>query len=161
MKYLKVHTASSCIVFALFQFFSMSCFRWGDHTYSSSWRVYSLTPSLGVERGKTSHPITIGRPNNPGSRGAGGLRTESTVNWNPQQLLDVSGLSMRTRGLFTAMNWTEQVDPVSWRVHSSRASASRLHYVLIGYSKTRTICVQSVLNQSHSKVVVHTGVREL
>ena len=53
-----------------------------------------------------------------------------------------------TKGLFIArkLNWPEQLDPVTRRVHWSRASASRLYYALIGCSETRTVSARLVLN---------------
>jgi len=44
------------------------------------------------------------------------------------------------------LNWREQVDPVTRRVHWSGASASRLYFVLIGCSETRTVSARFVVN---------------
>ena len=48
----------------------------------------------------------------------------------------------------TELNWNDlqQVDPVTRRIHWSRASASRLYFVLIGCSETGTVSAQLVLN---------------
>ena len=58
-------------------------------------------------------------------------------------------------------NWTEQVDPVTRRVHWSRASASRLYFVLIGCYETRTASARSVLDTLCSTVTVRAGVQFL
>ena len=48
--------------------------------------------------------------------------------------------------LFTAreLNWTAQVDPVTWRIHWSWRGHARQHHSLIGWSKTRTVGAHSV-----------------
>ena len=44
------------------------------------------------------------------------------------------------------LNWPELVDPVTRRVYWPRASRSRLCFVLIGCSETRTVSARLVLN---------------
>jgi len=48
---------------------------------------------------------------------------------------------------WTKLNRPERFDPVTRRVHWSRASASRLHFVSIVCSETRTVSARLVLNK--------------
>jgi len=59
---------------------------------------------------------------------------------------------------WTELTWPEQVDPVTRRVHWSRASASRLYFVLNARSETRTVSARLVLNTG---IAMRTGVGEV
>ena len=58
----------------------------------------------------------------------------------------------------TGVNCPEQVDPVTRRVHWTRASESRLYFVLIGCSEIRTVSARLVLNTC-SNATAHIGVQ--
>jgi len=51
---------------------------------------------------------------------------------------------------WTELIWSEQVDPVTRRVHWSRASAPRIYFVFIACSETRTVSARLVLNVTYA-----------
>jgi len=69
---------------------------------------------------------------------------KSTSTWSGVLVTAFGYKSTRTANFWTELNWT--IDPITRRVHWSRASASRPHLVLIDCSETRTASVRLVLS---------------
>ena len=57
---------------------------------------------------------------------------------------------MFVHSTWTELIWPEQVDPVTRRVHWSRAWTPRIYFVFIGCSETRTVSARLVLNVTYA-----------